>query len=108
MTSPLWWLGTLGMIAIEGSYLPQIGRLFRLKHAEDISVLFPSLNLAGRLLALSYALSAHESVFTLGFLVGAVLRLTLLSQVLWYRYLKPGTDRRADVATPLLREELVR
>jgi lipid-A-disaccharide synthase-like uncharacterized protein len=107
MTSHLWWLGTLGMIAIEGSYLPQIWRLYRLKHAEDISVLFPSLNLAGRILALSYSLSAHEPVFTLGFLAGAMLRATLLAQVVAYRYLHPRSRKSATLG-PLLPDGLVR
>ena len=38
---PLVNLGTLGILCIEASYLPQIGRLFRLKHADDVSVLDP-------------------------------------------------------------------
>jgi len=43
------------------------------------------LNLGGRLLALSYSLAQHDHVFTVGFLVGALLRLTLLLQAVWYR-----------------------
>jgi uncharacterized protein with PQ loop repeat len=79
------WIGTLGIIAIEGSYLPQIVRLFRLKRAEELSLLFPGLNLAGRLLALTYSILTNDHVFIVGFLFGSMLRLTLLVQVAWYR-----------------------
>jgi len=79
------WIGTAGIVAIEGSYLPQIFRLFRLKRAEELSLFFPALNLAGRLLALTYSLLTHDTVFTFGFFFGAMLRLTLLLQVIWYR-----------------------
>jgi lipid-A-disaccharide synthase-like uncharacterized protein len=85
MTFPWWFLGTAGLIAIEGSYLPQIFRLHRLKRANDVSIFFPALNLGGRLLALSYALLTHESVFTVGLIVGVILRATLLTQVVAYR-----------------------
>jgi lipid-A-disaccharide synthase-like uncharacterized protein len=79
-------LGTLGIAAIEGSYLPQIARLFRLKRSEDVSVLFPSLNLFGRVLAVSYSLAQGQSVFVFGFTLGIVLRGILLSQVVYYRW----------------------
>jgi lipid-A-disaccharide synthase-like uncharacterized protein len=98
------WIGTAGILAIEGSYLPQIVRLFRLKRAEEISLLFPALNLAGRLLALTYSLLRADQVFTLGFLFGAMLRLTLLLQVAWYRRLANG----AAPIRPILRSEGVR
>jgi lipid-A-disaccharide synthase-like uncharacterized protein len=87
--TPFWWMGTLGIAAIEVSYLPQIARLYRMKRADELSLFFPSLNLVGRLLALSYALLSHEPVFIFGFLVGAALRATLLVQVAWYRRLAP-------------------
>jgi lipid-A-disaccharide synthase-like uncharacterized protein len=85
MTTGTWLIGAVGLVAIEGSYLPQIFRLFRMKRADEISYLFPALNLAGRILALAYSLSVGNSVFTVGFLAGAALRLTLLAQVAWYR-----------------------
>jgi len=79
------WIGTAGIVAIEGSYVPQIVRLFRLKRSEELSLLFPALNLVGRLLALTYSLLAKDHVFTVGFFFGALLRLTLLLQIAWYR-----------------------
>jgi uncharacterized protein with PQ loop repeat len=83
----LWWIGSAGIIAIEASYLPQIARLHRRKHADDVSIFFPALNVAGRVLALVYSLVTHDRVFIAGFMVGILLRLVLLSQVAWYRRL---------------------
>ncbi len=84
----MWWfLGSLGIVAIEASYVPQIARLFRIKRADDVSLFFPSLNAAGRVLALAYSVLSHQPVFVVGFMVGLVLRLTLLAQVIWYRKL---------------------
>jgi lipid-A-disaccharide synthase-like uncharacterized protein len=84
-----WLLGAAGLVAIEGSYVPQIVRLLRLKKADEISYLFPALNLAGRVMALVYSVAVGNSVFVVGFLVGATLRLVLLAQVAWYRHRSP-------------------
>lgn len=78
-------LGGLGLMLVEASYVPQLTRLHQLKSADEISPLFPGLNLAGRLLAFSYSLSIGEAVFGFGFLLGALLRATFLAQVLYYR-----------------------
>jgi len=78
-------LGVLGMVAIEVSYLPQIARLHHRKCALDISLYFPALNVAGRLLAVSYAAAIGEPVFGIGFVVGLVTRSTFLGQVIVYR-----------------------
>jgi len=88
-----WLLGVLGLIAIEGSYFPQILRLYRLKRAEEVSLLFPALNLVGRLLAMTYAVLTQEHVFSAGLIVGILLRGTLLLQVLWYRRETRVVDR---------------
>lgn len=74
-----------GFLAIEASYVPQIVRLHRMKRAEEVSLLFPALNLLGRVLALAYALGEGETVFVSGFALGIALRLVLLVQVAWYR-----------------------
>ncbi len=81
----LWWLGGVGLVAIESSYLPQIARLYRLKRADHVSFFFPALNAIGRALALVYALAAHNPVFVSGFILGIALRVILLVQVAWYR-----------------------
>ena len=95
-------VGALGIALIELSYVPQINRLFRLKQADDISLLFPALNLSGRVLALIYALGVAEDVFALGFIVGIVLRGTLMFQVIWYRYLKAWTARNDASVSQML------
>jgi lipid-A-disaccharide synthase-like uncharacterized protein len=104
---PMGWIGTAGIVAIEGSYLPQIVRLFRLKRAEELSLFFPAFNLAGRLLALTYSLMRADQVFVVGFIIGALMRLTLLLQVTWYRRF-PGGASRAPAAPPLASSDEVR
>ena len=81
------------MAAIEAAYLPQIARLFRRKHAADVSVLFPALNGFGRVCALIFALHVGQTVFVAGFIVGIALRIVLLSQVVWYRFAKSALDQ---------------
>ena len=88
MGIPIWIWGTLGILAIEGSYVPQLARVFRLKSADDVSFLFPALNLGGRLFALVYAASKGENAFSAGLLVGILLRGAFLLQVLWYRKMR--------------------
>ncbi len=96
MSLPFWVLGSLGMIAVEASYLPQIMRLARRKSADDVSLVFPALNLAGRILALAYSVYRGDSVFVTGFIVGAFLRGTLLCQVAYYRgWLGPAARVRS-------------
>jgi lipid-A-disaccharide synthase-like uncharacterized protein len=79
-------LGSVAILCIEGSYVPQIVRLFRLKHADDVSVFFPSLNLFGRGLAVIYSLGQNQPVFVAGFALGMLLRAILLGQVVYYRW----------------------
>ena len=94
----MWWLlGSLGLLSIEVSYLPQIVRLHRLKRADEVSLFFPSLNGLGRLFALAYSLHSHQPVFVAGFLAGLMLRCTLLVQVIYYRYVLPARAERARV-----------
>jgi lipid-A-disaccharide synthase-like uncharacterized protein len=86
MASFTWLLGGLGMVAVEGSYAPQLLRLYKLKRADEISYFFPGLNFCGRLLALAYSVLRSDQVFTVGFILGCALRLALLCQVYWYRH----------------------
>ncbi len=97
MSDLTWILGTLGILAIEGSYLPQIARLFRLKRADDVSVFFPALNLVGRLFALMYSVSQHANGFSVGLMIGISLRGVLLTQVLWYRRRAQLADRQLAI-----------
>lgn len=109
MTDIHWLLGSVGLLAIEGSYLPQIARLYRLKRSEDVSLFFPGLNLLGRVCALVYSASKGEHVFVAGLFLGIALRAVLLAQVLWYRRrarrayteLEVAEARRPAVLAPL-------
>lgn len=96
MTPSLLWLGTLGVIAVETSYVPQILRLRKLKQAEELSFFFPVLNLLGRALALAYALLNHESVFSRGLMIGITLRAIFFAQVIYYR--RCATPRHRAIA----------
>jgi len=80
------WLAAIGMWLIEGSYVPQIVRLYRVKEFYEISLFFPLINLAGRLLVMLYSAAVGERVLALGFLAGITLRTVLLSQTLYYRW----------------------
>jgi lipid-A-disaccharide synthase-like uncharacterized protein len=105
---PVAWIGTVGIVAIEASYLPQIIRLFRLKRAQELSLFFPGLNLAGRLLALTYSALTGDHVFVVGFLFGSLLRFTLLLQVGWYRRASVRVVTPEHAAAPLLSGGLAR
>ena len=86
MPIPYWALGSAGMMAVEASYLPQIARLARRGSADDVSLVFPILNLIGRFLALVHSLTRGDQVFVYGFVIGILLRGTLLGQVTYYRF----------------------
>jgi uncharacterized protein with PQ loop repeat len=45
----------VAMWLMEGSYTPQIVRLYRVKESYEISLFFPLINLAGRLLVMLYS-----------------------------------------------------
>jgi lipid-A-disaccharide synthase-like uncharacterized protein len=79
-------VGAMGLLAIEGSYAPQIVRLWQRKHAGDVSVLFPALNVFGRGCAALYAHHQDQSVFVAAFVIGIAMRATLLCQVVYYRF----------------------
>lgn len=96
--SPFWVVGTLGIVAMEASYVPQIVRLWRRGQAHDLSVFFPGLNVFGRLLAVVYATLNHELVFGAGFLFGIFVRGSLLAQVVALKVRKKE-DVMADAIT---------
>lgn len=79
------WSAAVGMWLMEGSYLPQLWRLHRVKEAEEISLLFPAMNLAGRTLVFAYTAFRGEGILALGFVCGLILRATFLLQTLYYR-----------------------
>lgn len=90
-------LGTVGIVAMEASYVPQLIRLFRVKHADEVSLLLPGLSLSGRLCAIAYAHSQGQAVFVAGFLIGVLLRGSLLLQVAYYR----GKSRKRQLSQSL-------
>lgn len=94
-------LGTLGIVAIEVSYLPQLVRLYRLKQADEVSVFFPGLNFLGRFMAFLYAMHMGDAVLGLGFLAGMGLRIFFLGQVIWYRWLRTRVLSSRLVRDPL-------
>jgi hypothetical protein len=86
------WLAVIGMWMMEGSYIPQLVRLYRKKEAEDISLWFPCMNLTGRLCVMMYSFGQGEAALAGGFLLGIVLRGTFFGQVLYYRRRKRLMD----------------
>ena len=87
-------VASLGIWLIELSYVPQIARLYRRKTTDDISLLFPGLNLLGRLMAMSYSIHIGEQVFAIGFMIGSLMRSTLLAQVVYYRWMRPKLEQK--------------
>jgi uncharacterized protein with PQ loop repeat len=78
---------------IECAYIPQLLRLLRLKDATAISLFFPTLSVAGRLLAIVYMAHRGENIFAVGICVGVVLRGAFLSQVVYYKWRCWRTER---------------
>lgn len=81
------------MWLVEGSYVPQLVRLYRVKEAEEFALLFPLLNATGRFLLTLYSYSRGEEVLALGFLGGLTIRVVLLLQVLYYRWRRRYFER---------------
>jgi lipid-A-disaccharide synthase-like uncharacterized protein len=94
-------LGALGFWCMELSYMPQIYRLWRRKQADDVSVMFPTLNVIGRIMAFGYAMHQGQAVFAFGFLAGSLVRLTFMSQVIYYRrlYTQDAAARSSQLHT---------
>ena len=78
-------VGSSSLWLVEVSYLPQLWRLYRLKEAEEFSFLFPGLNVLGRIAGLALAITQHSPLFGWFFVTGIVLRLALLTEVIYYR-----------------------
>lgn len=95
------WVGTVGFWLIEASYLFQIVKLHKMKESDEFNMLFPGLNMIGRVLALIYSISQGKSVFVFGFALGITLRLVLLTQVLWYRNRSRSRARMQDEAVSI-------
>jgi|GEM_PF-1071035 len=101
------WLTGLGIWLIEISYIPQLLRLYRIKHADDFSLFFPLFNLAGRSLAFVYTITRGDYVLAWGFLGGIALRSMLLGMVIYYKkngkaLSKAKEDKPAETVLPQL------
>ena len=86
-TVPALWadVSVAAFVLIEFSYMPQIIRLHRMKEAHEFHLLYPLLNLLGRILGLIAGIATHRQDISVGFAMGILVRLTLLWQVLYYR-----------------------
>ena len=96
--SMMQWIGMVGFWLIEFSYVSQIRKLYIVKEAEEFDLMFPILNVLGRVLALIYSILKKDFVLINGFILGIALRLTLMSQVIWYRYQHRRKKRLQDEA----------
>ena len=96
-------LGSVGLYMVEVSYLPQLWRLYRLKEADEFSFLFPGLNIVGRLAGLYVAIATHSPQFGWFFVVGIILRLALMSEVVYYRSRskRRGSEGGVAIRAPL-------
>ena len=82
-----------GLICVEISYLPQIVRLYRVKEAHEFHILYPLLNILGRLLVLAGGLALHRMDIEVGMFLGIIVRFILLGQV-WYYHAREARNRR--------------
>ncbi len=78
-------ISTVGFVLIEVSYLPQLIRLYQVKEAHEFSLLYPFLNLCGRIVALAAGIVLKSQGITAGLAIGIVVHLMLLFQVWYYR-----------------------
>ena len=86
---------------IECAYIPQLLRLLRLKEANAISLFFPTLSVAGRLLAIAYMAHQGENIFAVGICVGVVLRGAFLGQVAYYKWRRWRAERLREAAVQI-------
>jgi len=75
----------VGCAAVETCYVPQLARLYALKDAEEISLIFPMLNVFGRTITLLCLAHAGQNIFAFWIAIGLILRLSFLAQVIYYR-----------------------
>jgi len=75
----------VGCAAVETCYVPQLARLYRLKDAEEISLIFPTLNVIGRTITVLCLAHAGQRIFAFWITIGLALRASFLIQVIYYR-----------------------
>jgi len=94
-------VGTLAILIIESSYLPQIVKLWRVKEAEEFHLFFPTMNATGRVLAIIYQWHTGGLVFAWGFAVGVLMRLFIVGQVIYYQWRLRLIRRRREEAVAI-------
>lgn len=77
--------GGVATALVELAYIPQLFTLWRAKAADEINVLFPMLNVTGRLMGIAYLLHKDVPIFALGVCVGITLRAAFLAQTAYYK-----------------------
>ena len=75
-----------GCAAVETCYLPQLARLYRLKESEEISLIFPTLNVLGRVTTVLCLAHLGQHIFAFWITIGLLLRSSFLGQVIYYRW----------------------
>lgn len=85
----------LGLLLLELSYVFQLARVAQRRSAADLSVAAVAANLAGRVVALGYAIEIGSSPFAVALIVGVVLHATLLLQVNAFRALPDAVPKPA-------------
>lgn len=85
----------IGLLILELSYVFQLVRVAQRRSAADLSVAAVGANLAGRVLALVYAIEVGSSPFAAALIVGVVLHATLLLQVNAFRALPDAVPKAA-------------
>jgi uncharacterized protein with PQ loop repeat len=83
----------LGCAAVETCYLPQLARLYRMKESEEISLIFPTLNVLGRTATVLCLAHLGQSIFAFWITIGLLLRSSFLFQVIYYRWRRGGLER---------------
>lgn len=86
-------LAFFGCAAVETCYLPQLMRLYRLKAAEEISLVFPTLNVMGRITTVACLAHFGQNIFAFWITIGIILRSSFLFQVAYYRTRKRILER---------------
>jgi MtN3 and saliva related transmembrane protein len=78
------YIGLIAGLLVTGSLVPQIMRVFRLKSAREISVLYTTLLLAGTALWLTYGVMLGLKPIIFWNSIGLVLTMTLLGAKMKY------------------------
>jgi MtN3 and saliva related transmembrane protein len=85
-------MGTIGSLIVCMSAFPQIAKTYRTKKADDISISYLLILMAGITLMTVYALHIGDPVFIFGNILSVASTGILI--FLWLRYRGPGMDKQ--------------